>query len=121
MLPAAARKKRFTQVFPKGWHTIRAIGENPLALKLYTFFAEHCDYLNALVCPIDILAEEFQVHERTVRRAVKWLEERQHIVVVKVGTANAYVLDPTDLWKNLDQYKGYCASRARPSPRRTPR
>ena len=32
---------------------------------------------------------------------------------MKIGTANAYVLDPTDLWKNHDRYKGYCAFNAK--------
>ena len=105
----ARKKPAFAKVFPRGWQSLREIGENSLALKLYTFFAEHSDHLNALVCPVDVLAEEFQVHERTVRRAAKWLEERGHIVIIRVGTANAFVINPEELWKNLDKYKGYCA------------
>jgi hypothetical protein len=110
---APVGKKRFAQVYSKGWHTIRDIGENPMALKVYTFLAEHCDHLNALVCSIEVMAEEFSCSGRTIMRATKWLEERRHIVIVKIGTANAYVLDPADLWKNYDQYKGYCAFHAK--------
>ena len=105
-------KKRFAQVYPQGWHTIRAIGENPMALKVYTFIAEHCDHLNALVCPLSVLAEEFTVNERTIRRAMRWLEDRRHLVIIKIGTANAYILDPHDIWKNYERYKGYCAFHA---------
>lgn len=108
----AHSKKRFAQVYPRGWQTIRSIGENPTALKVYTFIAEHCDHLNALVCSIDVLAEEFSVSERTIRRALKWLEEGRYLVIAKVGTANAYILDPKDIWKNYDRYKGYCAFHA---------
>src|SRR4051812_28206630 len=81
---APVGKKRFTQVYTKGWDTIRDIGENQMALKVFTFIAKHCDHLNALVCPIEVMAEEFGVSGRTIMRATKWLEERRHIVVVKV-------------------------------------
>jgi hypothetical protein len=79
-------KKRFAQVYPQGWQTIRSLGENPTALRVYTFIAEHCDHLNALVCPVEVLADELGVNERTV-----------------------YILDPNDVWKNYERYKGYCA------------
>ena len=88
---SVAAKKRFAQV-----------------LRVYTFIAEHCDHLNALVCPVEVLAEELEVNERTIRRAVHWLEDRRHLVIAKIGTANAYILDPNDVWKNYERYKGYC-------------
>jgi hypothetical protein len=105
-------KKRFAQVYPEGWQTIRSLGENPTALRVYTFIAEHCDHLNALVCPLEVLAEELGVNERTIRRAMHWLEDRRHLVIAKVGTANAYILNPADVWKNYERYKGYCAFHA---------
>lgn len=110
---APAGNKKFAQVYPQGWQTLRALSENAMALKVYTFIAEHCDHLNALVCSVDVMAEEFNVNERTIRRATKWLEDNRHIVIIKVGTANAYVLSPKDIWKNYDRYKGYCAFHAK--------
>lgn len=107
------KTKRFTQVYTKGWQTLRVISENAMALKVYAFIAEHCDHLNALVCPVEVMAEEFGVSGRTIIRATKWLEENGHICIAKIGTANAYVLDPRDIWKNYDQYKGYCAFTSR--------
>jgi hypothetical protein len=106
------QKTKFAQVYPKGWQTIRSISENSMALKVYSFIAEHCDHLNALVCSIDVMADEFNVNERTIRRATKWLEDNRHLVIIKVGTANAYVLNPQDIWKNYERYKGYCAFHA---------
>ena len=102
-------KKRFTQVFDKGWDTISDMAQNAMALKVYTFIAKHCDHLNALVCSVDVMAEEFNCNERTIRRATKWLEDKDYISIVKIGTANAYVLDPRDLWKNYDRYRHFCA------------
>ena len=106
-------RKKFTQVYDRGWDTISGLAENPMALRVYTFIAKNCDHLNALVCAVDVMAEEFGCNERTIRRATKWLDDKGYIAVVKIGTANAYVLDPRDIWKNYDRYKGYCAFNAR--------
>jgi hypothetical protein len=106
-------KKRFTQVYDKGWDTIAHLAENAMALRVYTFIAKHCDHLNALVCAIEVMAEEFDCNERTIRRATKWLEEQGYLTIVKIGTANAYVLDPLDIWKNYDRYKNFCAFNTR--------
>ena len=106
-------KTRFTQVYDRGWDTISNLVENPMALRVYTFVAKNCDHLNALVCSVDVIAEEIGCNERTVRRATKWLDDNGHLTIIKIGTANAYVLDPRDVWKNYDKYKGYCAFNAR--------
>ena len=98
-------KTRFAKVYDKGWDTIANMAGNAMAVKVYSFIAKHCDHLNALVCPVEVMAEEFDVSARTIMRATKYLEDNKHLVIVKVGTANAYVLDPTDLFKNYDQYK----------------
>lgn len=99
----------FTQVYPHGWDTIGGLASNPSALKVYAFIAKHCDHLNALVCPLEVMAEELEISERTIRRATKWLHDKKHLSIVKVGAVNAYVLDHRDIWKNYDEYKRYCA------------
>jgi hypothetical protein len=43
---------------------------------------------------------------------MRWLEAHRHLVIAKIGTANAYILDPADVWKNYERYKGYCAFHA---------
>src|SRR3954465_88258 len=93
----AGSAKRFAKVYDKGWDTLAVMAGNAMAIRVYAFIAKHCDHLNALVCPVEVMAEELGVSERTVRRATKFLEDNKHLVVVKVGTANAYVLDATDL------------------------
>lgn len=100
--------EKFAKVFSKGWDTISGMADNATAVKVYAFIAKHCDHLNALVCPVEVLAEEIGVSGRTIIRATKFLEQRKHLVIVKVGTANAYVLDPRDVWKNYDKYRGMC-------------
>lgn len=103
-----AKNPPFTQVYPRGWDTIGGLADNPAALKVYAFIAKHCDHLNALVCPIEVLIEELGLSDKTIRRATKWLHDRKHLTILKVGTANAYVLDHRDIWKNYDEYKRYC-------------
>jgi len=100
------KPQKFAKIYAAGWDTISGMADNAMAVKVFAFIAKHCDHLNALVCPIEVMADELGVSSRTITRATKFLEERKHLVIVKVGTANAYVLDPKDIWKNYDKYKG---------------
>lgn len=105
---APAKNPPFTQVYPRGWDTLAGIADNPAALKVYAFLAKNCDHMNALVCPVEVLVEELGLSDKTVRRATKWLSDNNHVTIIKVGTANAYVLDPRAIWKNFDDHKRYC-------------
>lgn len=113
--PAPPKEERgklppFTQVYPRGWDTINEIlTHSAAAAKVYTFIAKHCDHLNALVCPIEVMVDELGMSEKTIRRATKWLHDEKHLTIIKVGTANAYVLDHRDIWKNYENYKDYCS------------
>ena len=106
-------RTRFAKVYDKGWDTIANMAGNAMAVKVYSFIAKNCDHLNALVVPVEVMAEEFSVSTRTIMRATKFLEDNNHLVIVKVGTANAYILDPTDMFKNYDQYKHMVGFNAR--------
>lgn len=98
--------EKFAKVFSHGWDTIAGMADNASAVKVFAFIAKHCDHLNSLVCPVEVMAEDLGVSVRTIIRATKFLEQRKHLVIIKVGTANAYVLDPADIWKNYDRFKG---------------
>ena len=109
----APPKPRFTKVYPRGWDALAGLVDNRAAAKLYVFLADHCGYDNALVCTLDVIADEIGVHERTVRRAVKDLEAAGHVVVAKVGTANAYILNPEEVWKTYEEHKHLCGFQSR--------
>ena len=109
---AAGIGGKFAKVYERGFDSIDAISQNRTALRVWIFIAKNCDHLNALVCSVDLMADELDVNERTIRRATKWLEDNGHLVIMKIGTANAYHLNPYDLWKNYDKYKGYCGFHA---------
>lgn len=104
---------RFTKVYPKGWDALAGLVDNRPAAKLYVFLADNCGHDNALACTYDLLAEELELHERTIRRAVRDLEERGHIVVAKVGTSNVYILNPAEVWKTYEDHKRFCGFRTR--------
>ena len=106
-------RSRFTKVYRKGWDALAGLVDNRAAARLYVFLADNCGHDNALVCTYEILAEELDMHERTIRRAVRDLEARGHVVVAKVGTANAYILNPEEIWKTDDESKRFCSFRTR--------
>lgn len=109
-IPAPKSAQKFAKVYGRGWKTIAEIGlKNRTALQIYSFIAEHCDHLNALVCPVEVVMEELGMSRSTVSRGVKWLHDNKHLTIIKVGSINAYVLDYRDIWKNYDEYKRYCA------------
>lgn len=55
------------------------------------------------------LSEALRCSERTVSRHVRKLEVLNAIVILKVGTANVYCLDPSDVWKSFNDAKPYAA------------
>lgn len=98
----------FVQVYDRGWQTLRnLILEQPGAARLWTVLAEHIDSEHgAVVASQSTLAELLDVHERTIRRWVKALEDCGAIVVVHLGgKASVYALDPHAVWRSWDARK----------------
>lgn len=102
------RPAHFTKVYDKGWTTLsEIIKSNPLAAKVYVFLAQNADIHNAVVCSVELLAEEMECSTRSIMRATKWLEENRHLVIAKIATANAYILKPDDIWKTSEENKKF--------------
>lgn len=102
----------WTQTYPQGWKRIvRIARENPRALELYVFFAEHLEPgCGAVVADQAFLAERMGVSVRTVQRWLSWLEEHGAIVRIPVaGRVCAYALDPREVWRGYDTSKSYAA------------
>lgn len=109
----ARRENRdFTQVYPAGWARIRELlKQDPNAANLYAFFAEQMGPDGTLCASRGTIAEALGIGQRTVSRHVKTLEKNGAIVVLKVGTANVYCLNPAEVWKSFDNAKPYAAFR----------
>lgn len=100
----------FTMVYPAGWQRIRSLLKlDPNAAALYAFFAEQMGPDGTLCASRGTLAEALGVGERTVSRHVASLEKIGAIVVLKVGTANVYCLNPAEVWKSFANSKPYAA------------
>lgn len=105
---------RFTKVYPKGWFRLRTLLKaNPTAARVWGFLIEAAGHDNAIVCTYDVLADELEVSARTIMRAVSYLEEHGALVIAKVGTANAYILNPDETWKTYEEHKSFCAFNAK--------
>jgi len=107
------RGVKFGKITERGWDTISGMAENPAAVRVYAFLGKHCDHLNALGVSVNVLALELGYNERTIRKATHWLQEKGYIAIAKQGTANVYILDPRDIWKNFDHYKHMCSFSAK--------
>ncbi|WP_296428672.1 helix-turn-helix domain-containing protein [Yoonia sp.] len=104
------KNRNFVQVYPKGWQRIRwLMQEKPNAARLYSWIAEHMDPDGgALVVSQVVMAEALDVSEITIRRLTKWLEDRNVMVRVRVGTGvYAYALDPNEVWRAWDTSKEF--------------
>lgn len=106
--------KDFTQVYPAGWHRLQElITKDPSAARLYVFLAENMGADGAICASRVTLADALGCSERTITRHVKFLEAEQAIVTLKVGTANVYCLDPSEVWKSFNEAKHYAAFRTK--------
>ena len=102
-------KPRFVKVYDQGIEAIeKLMAHHPVASRLYMFFVRHCGHDNAIACTYDTLCQELEVSERTIRRAVRYLEDEKHVVVAKMGTANVYIMNPHEVWKTYEQNKIFC-------------
>jgi hypothetical protein len=104
----------FTQIYEAGWHRLQALIKlEPQAARLYAFFAENMGPDGTLCASRPTIAEALDIGTRTVSRHVKTLEDLEAIVVLKLGTANVYCLDPKEVWKSFDNAKPYAAFNTR--------
>lgn len=85
------------------------MAKNANAARLFAFIANHMDPNGGvLVASQKVLAEALEVAEITIRRASVWLEDRKHLVRVRVGTSvYAYALNPNEVWKSFHESKKY--------------
>lgn len=102
----------FTQVYPKGWARLQdLIQKDPAGARIYAFIAQHMDArTGALVVSQETMAEAIGVHERTIRRITKRLEDQAVMVRIRVGAGvYAYCLDAAEVWKSWDDEKQHAA------------
>jgi len=95
----------FTQVYDKTASLMIQIAENPTAMKMFWWLISHMDKRNAIVVSQSTLAEVLNCTERTIRNAITDLKDKKVLTILKVGSANAYVINAEVAWKDTAENK----------------
>lgn len=86
---------------------INMTGENPTAVRLFTFILKHMDNRNALVISQHALSEALNVGRTTIHNSISFLKEKQAIAVFKSGNVNIYAVNAQIAWKSHASGKRY--------------
>lgn len=106
-----AKGPRFTKVYDAGWERVEqllTLKGGPTVGRLWLFLVKHAGHENALVVTVETLSEALGVHARSIMRASRALQNAKALEVVKLGTANVYVLNPAEVWKAAEDHKRFC-------------
>ena len=74
-------------------------GENPTAVKVFTWLLKQMDKRNALVISQQALAEALGVSRMTIHTSTKYLKEKKAIDVFKSGNVSIYAVNAQIAWK----------------------
>lgn len=97
----ARKNQNFLQVQKRNLKEFRRlIKENPTAAQLMFLFAEKMNRQNALMCSFKTLEEITSLSRSTLSKAISLLKKEQWIEVIKVGTANAYLINHSVFWQD---------------------
>lgn len=102
----AKKNYNFLQIEQKTLKEFRRLtDQSPKALKLLFAMAEKMNRTNAIMASNATLAQITGISIPTVVRAIKLLKEENWIQVIRVGTANAYIINSTVFWKSTGDLK----------------
>jgi hypothetical protein len=97
----AKKNYNFIQIQKKALKLLRdLIDKNATAARIITLMAEKMNKQNALVCSYDTLMKITGMSRSTLVRSIKYLKDHKWIDVVKVGSANAYIINSNIFWQD---------------------
>lgn len=97
----AQKNHNFLQVQKRNLKEFRRlIDKSPVAAKLIFLLAEKMNRQNALMCSFKTLEEITGLSRATLSRAIAVLKKEQWINVLKVGSANAYIVNYNVFWQD---------------------
>ena len=103
----------FVQLARSEMRQLAELGEqNSLSLKIFMSFGQIMNKQNAVMISYKAMERLFGKSRATIDRALKVLRNESWIKVVKVGTANAYILNPSILWADKNDKRGLCEFQA---------
>lgn len=92
----------FVQVTRGHLRDLRELAKrSPAAWQVFMLLTERMNRANAIVVSQTTMAKILGYTRPTVNIAIKLLEDGRWLQVVKVGTANAYVLNSKVVWRDL--------------------
>lgn len=98
----------FVQLSRKAMKEIRILAEtNKLSLKILMILAEKMNRQNAVVVSQKTLCQLVGKGRTSVYNAVKTLEDGRWLKILKIGTANAYIVNERVFWSDLTDKRRY--------------
>ena len=88
----------------------RLIGQSPKASQLLMLLAEHMNKQNAIVMSMQTMMTMTKWSRPTVSGAIKLLRDEKWLQVIKIGTANAYIINNSVFWQSSRDQKISCFS-----------
>lgn len=102
----AKKNFNFVQIEKRALRHVRELYEaNATAGKLLFILAEKMNRQNALVCSYETMSKITGLGRTALYKAVKYLKEHNWIQVVKIGTANAYMVNSRVFWQSYGNKK----------------
>lgn len=93
--------KDFTMVTRGYWADLRNLSRRmPAAFEILTLITERMNKSNALVISQATMGELLGYGRTTIHKAIRILEDERWLQVVKIGTANAYVVNSKVMWRD---------------------
>ena len=96
----------FVQLYKKELRQLRGLVKlNPTAAQILLVFVEKMNKQNAVIMSYKTLEQITKKKRNTLSKAIKDLREAKFINIIKVGNANAYVVNSNVFWSTDNQIK----------------
>ena len=96
----------FVQLYKKELKQLRALVKlNPTAAQILLIFVEKMNKQNAIIMSFKTMEKITKKTRQTCSKAVRDLREAKFINIIKVGTANAYVVNSNVFWSTDNAIK----------------
>lgn len=101
MKPLKKNPNDFTMVTRGYWADIRSLSKrSPAGFQILTLLTERMNRTNAVVISQSTMCQILGYGRTTVHTAVKLLEAENWLQVVKIGTANGYIVNSKVVWRD---------------------
>lgn len=91
----------FTMVTRGYWQDLRSLAKrNPAAFQLLILLTERMNKTNAVVISQSTICQILGYGRTTVHNAVRLLEAERWVQIVKIGTANGYIVNSKVVWRD---------------------